>query len=100
MVLVVVFLVLISALLGMTFRDVAAVLRVEAARSRQVLRDEGGLKAATQGVAMLQSGPPPSDPYAVTVGVATSAGLRSYTITIASDPSTSGQWVVHAAPAP
>jgi hypothetical protein len=100
MMIVVLFLVLFMALLGMTFRDVATVLRVEAARSLQILRDEGSLAAAAQGVAMLQNGPPPSDPFTVTVGVTTSAGMQAYQISISSNPSAANQWVVQAVPAP
>jgi hypothetical protein len=100
MTLVLVFLLLLLAVVGTTFRQAGAVLRLEAVRSAQVLRDEGSLRAVARCVAMLENGPPPTDPYAVTLGVSTSAGPRSYVVTIASDPSGANLWTVNAVPAP
>lgn len=101
MMLVIVFLVLLLSLLGSTLRQAGSVLRVESARSRQILRDEGSLQAAARGVGMLESsGPPISDPYVVTIAVLTSAGPASYQITFASDPSGPNQWTVQVVPAP
>ena len=98
--LVFVFLILLLSVLGTTFRQLASVLRVEAARSRQIVRDEGSVQAAAKALTMLGNGPPPTDPYVVAVGVTTSAGARSYQITIASDPAATGQWTVYVIPAP
>lgn len=100
MMLVLVFLLLMLGMVGTTFRHVGSVLRVEAVRSNQILRDEGSLRAAARGVAMLENGPPPTDPYAVTLGVTTSAGPRSYLVTVRSDGAGANQWVVHVVPAP
>lgn len=98
--LVLVFLLLLLSVMGTTFRQAGSVLRLEAARSNLVVRDQGSLRAAARALAMLENGPPPTDPYAVTLGVSTSAGPRSYRVTIASDPSGAGRWTVQVAPAP
>jgi hypothetical protein len=99
-VLVSVFLLLLLAVLGATFRQTAAVLRVETARSNQVVRDQGSLRAAARALAMLENGPPPSDPYVVVLGVSTSAGPRSYQVTFASVPGLTDGWAVQVVPAP
>jgi hypothetical protein len=100
LVLVSVFLLLLLAMLGATFRQTAAMLRVETARSNQVIRDEGSLRAAARALAMLENGPPPADPYVVVLGVSTSAGPRSYQVTFASTTSATGGWSVQVVPAP
>jgi hypothetical protein len=99
--LVLVFLILLLSLLGLTYRQAATVLRLEAARSKQILRDEGSLQATARAMAMLQNGPPPTDPFVVTLGVVTSAGGRSYQVTITSEPDAgTGRWKVTVVPAP
>lgn len=95
-VVVLVFLMLLLSLLGLTYRQVAAVLRVETARSGQVLADEGTMAAAAQGLEMLENGPPSADPYVFNVTVGTSAGPRTYVVSIASEGP--GLWSVNATP--
>ena len=97
--LVVVFLLLLLTLLGTTFRQIAGVLRLEAARSKQVLRDEGALRAAAAGVALLEVGPPASDPFVTRLGIPTSSGTMLYDVTFASEPTRGvDPWSVTAAP--
>lgn len=99
--LVVLFLMLLLTLLGTTFRQAASVLRMEAAQSRQILRDEGPLRAAAAGVRLLQNGPPASDPFMTRLSVATSAGTRLYDVTLASEPERgANHWSVSVTPAP
>ncbi|MFI5460973.1 MAG: hypothetical protein ACHRXM_36655 [Isosphaerales bacterium] len=94
--LVLVFLVLLLSVLGLAYRQIATVLRVEAYRSRQVVNDQGSLMAAAQGLALLENGLPPSAPYCVVVSVGTSLGPRSYTVVIASEGG--NFWSVSAVP--
>ena len=99
--LVLVFLILLLSVIGLTYRQAASVLRLEAARSKQILRDEGSLQAAARAVAMLENGPPPTDPFVTTLAVSTSAGGRSYQVTFASEPTAgAGHWVIQVVPAP
>jgi hypothetical protein len=100
MLLVVVFLLLMLSLVGTTFRQMGSMLRMEAARSNVIVRDQGSLQAAAKALTMLENGPPPSDPYVITLGVMTSAGARSYQVTFASDPSGHNLWIVLVVPAP
>jgi hypothetical protein len=94
--LVLVFLVLLLSMLGMTGRQLASALRVEVARSRQVVRDEGSLRAVAGALAALEAGPLPSQATVSVVPVATSAGQRWYAVTVT--PMGGGQFSVIAAP--
>lgn len=94
--LVLVFLMLLVSLLGLTYQQIAAVLRVESYRSRQTLSDQGCLGAAAQALAQLESGPPPTDPYVFAATVETSLGTRYYTVTIASEGT--NLWAVQVSP--
>jgi hypothetical protein len=94
--LVLVFLVLLLSLLGMTGRQVASALRIEMARSRQVVRDEGSLRAVAGALEALEAGPLPSQATASVVPVATSAGQRWYALTVT--PLGGGQFSVAVVP--
>lgn len=85
MMLVLVFIVLFLGLLGVALRQTAAALRIETVRTMQIQRDEGSLHALAKGLALLETGIPPTDPYVCGVDIATSSGLRSYTITFESE---------------
>jgi hypothetical protein len=95
--LVLVFVVLFLAVLGVAYRQTASVLRVETVRARQAQRDQGGVVAVARGLALLETGLPPSDPYVCAVTVSTSAGPSTYTVTFASEGP--GAWSVRATPA-
>jgi hypothetical protein len=90
------FMVLLLSILGLTYRQIAAVLRVEAARSNQVICDQGSMQAVAQAMSLLENGPPSSDPYSYQVAIMTSAGQRNYTVMIAS--AGTGLWSVTASP--
>jgi hypothetical protein len=96
MMLVVVFLVLILSLSSVAFRNLGTALRIESARAVTQVRDEGSLQAAARGLAVLQTGLPPTDPYVAGVTIETSTGTRNFSVTFASEDETI--WSVQAAP--
>ena len=53
MMLVLVFIVLFLALLGVAYRQTAAALRIESVRSLQIQRDEGSIHALARALALL-----------------------------------------------
>lgn len=96
MMLVLVFIVVFLAVLGVAYRQTAAALRLESVRSQQVRRDEGSVHALARGVTLLETGLPPANPYLCAVTLNTSSGPRTYTVTFTSEGGTN--WAVHAAP--
>ena len=82
MVLVLVFLALVMAAFSMSQRHIAAALRIETVRTLPSQRDEGGLQALAHGLALLETGSPPSDPYVCAVTMNTSTGPRTFTVTL------------------
>ena len=98
MMLVLVFIVLFLALLGVAYRQTAAALRIESVRSLQIQRDEGSIHALARALALLETGNPPSDPYVCGVTITTSTGPHSFTVTFTSEGS--NHWSVHSAPTP
>ena len=96
MLLVLVFIALMLSMYSVAYRHVAATLRIETARTLQRQRDEGSLHALARGVALLETGLPPSDPYLGAVTLNTSMGERSFTVTYTSDGGNG--WTVHVAP--
>lgn len=94
--LVLVFNVLFLAMLGVAYRGVASAFRAESARVLQVRRDEGATAALARGLALLETGLPPSSPYDCRVTLDTAAGPRSFTVTFSQVDETT--WTVHAAP--
>lgn len=98
MVTVMIFLAVSLVLVSISQRRLAAVLRVERARTHVELRDEGSVHALAQALELLETGPPPSDPYECATDIDTSLGTRSYKVTYNSDGT--NQWTVLAAPTP
>jgi hypothetical protein len=96
--LVMVFVVLFLMVLGVAYRQIASVLRVETVRVQQSQRDQGSTAAVASGLTLLETGLPPSDPYACAVTVNTAIGPCSYLVTFTSNGS--GSWTVQAAPLP
>ncbi len=92
MMLVLVFIVLFMAMLGVACRQTASALRIETVRTTQIERDQGSMHAVARGLALLETGLPPSDPYSCAVEISTSLGLRSFTVTFASEGA--GNWSV------
>ena len=95
---VVVFVVVFLMMLGIAYRQIASVLRVETVRVQQSQRDQGSVVAVACGLTLLETGLPPSDPYTCLVSVNTVVGLRSSLVTFTSTGS--GTWSVRAAPPP
>jgi predicted small integral membrane protein len=96
MLLVVGFLVLFLSLLSLAYSQMAAAVRAQTARALQIRRDEGCVCALARGLALLETGSPPSDPYVCSVVINTSAGPRSFTVTFASEGVNS--WSVSSVP--
>lgn len=96
MMLVLVFIVLFLTMLGVACRRTAAALRIESVRALQTQRDEGSLHALARGLALLETGLPPSDPYVCGVAITTSTGTSSFTVTFASEGD--GNWSVNSTP--
>lgn len=96
MLLMLVFIGLMLCFYGVAYRQVGAALRVETARTSQRQRDEGSIQALARGLALLETGLPPSAPYVCAVTLDTSTGARSFTVTFATEGP--GAWSVHAAP--
>jgi len=96
MVMALVFIALLLSIYSVAYRQVAAALRIETARTLQRQRDEGSLQALARGLTLLETGLPPEDPYVCAVTIGTSTGERSFTVTFTSEAE--GRWCVHAAP--
>ena len=96
MVLVLVFIALLLTFYSVAYRHVAAALRVETARSLLGERDAGAVHALARGLALLETGLPPSDPYVCEATIGTPPDEVSFTVTFTSPGE--GLWSVHAAP--
>jgi hypothetical protein len=96
MLMALVFIALLLSIYSVAYRQVAAALRIETARTLQRQRDEDSLQALARGLALLETGLPPEDPYVCAVTIGTSTGEHSFTVTFASEAE--GHWSVHAAP--
>jgi hypothetical protein len=96
--LVLVFVVLFLAMLGVAWRQMASVLRIEAVRTNQIRRDQGCLLAAIQGIHYLEEhmvAPPESGSSQVFA-----IGGRSFTVTFENDAADTDTWNVKAVPTP
>jgi len=96
MLLVLVFITLVLSVYGVSYRYMAAALRVEAARTLQGQRDEGSMHALALGLALLETGLPPSESYACGVTISTSEGPLPFTAIFTLE--TEGIWSVEARP--
>jgi hypothetical protein len=83
--LVLVFLALLLTLWGISYRQIASALRIQSVRSQYALRDQGNLQALAQGLTLLQSGVPPTDPYVCATTIQMPAGTQSFTLTFSSN---------------
>lgn len=86
---------LLLSIYSVAYRQIGAALRIETARTLQRQRDEGSVQALARGLALLETGLPPQNPYACAVTIDTSTGGRSFTVTFSS--ATGNSWSVHAA---
>jgi hypothetical protein len=97
LVVVLVFVTLFLAMLGVAWRQVGSALRLESAQVAQSRRDEGSLQALARAMHLLETGLPPDDSYVCNATVGTSAGLQNYTVTFTREAD--AQWSVRAEPA-
>ncbi len=79
--LVMIFVVLFLAVLGVAWRRMASALRIASVRTVQTQRDQGSTVAMALAMHLLETGVPPGSPYACGVTIPTSTGLRCYTVT-------------------
>jgi hypothetical protein len=93
---VLIFIALLLCFYSVSYRHVAASLRVETARAVRRQRDAGSLQAAARGVTLLETGEPPADPYECAVLVGPAGEERSYTVTFRSEGA--DLWSVRATP--
>jgi hypothetical protein len=96
--LVLMFIVLLLAFLMVAYRSVASAVRIESVRSAEVSRDEGTVAALAKGLALLETGLPPSAPYAAAVTIDTPTGPRQFAVTFTCEGGTA--WSVRAADLP
>ncbi len=96
MVIVVMFIVLFTALLGVVFRELAGALRVETLHTLEVQRDTGSVVALAQALALLQTGVPPASPYVCYTTVGTPPSSQNFIVTLSSEDGTT--WTVQVSP--
>jgi hypothetical protein len=96
MLLVLVFLILMFTLLALAYGQLASAVRTEAVRAQRTQRDQGSLCAVARGLALLETGLPPTDPYICGVTITTSTGNWPFTVTFASEGTNA--WSVHSTP--
>lgn len=80
MLMVIVFLLVLLSLLGMAYRQMAATLRLEEARTRQLDVERGGLDLARTGLGMLEG--EMTEDYVDERTYQTSAGPKTYRLTL------------------
>lgn len=66
---------------SVSHQHIVAVLRTESSRVQQQERDAGSVVAAARGIELLETGFPPTSPYACTTSVTTPSGSRDFTVT-------------------
>jgi hypothetical protein len=81
MTLVLIFVLLFVAILGVGWRRLGSAVRVQSVRVGQVQRDQGSIQALGLGLGLLETGLPPTNPYVCSVSVTTSQGVSSCTVT-------------------
>ena len=96
MLLVLVFIALSFSFFAIAHHQMDAALRLETVKVHQDSRDEGSVQAVARGLTLLETGLPPTNPYACSVTIGTPPNERQYTVTFSS---TGGKiWSVDAAP--
>ena len=97
MILVVLFLVLFLAILGVASCEVAALLRTVSLQTVHSDRDQGSLQAAALAVALLETGLPPTSPYVCVATIDTPTGPQAMRVTWTLEAGTT--WSINTAPA-
>ena len=96
MTLVLLFVLLFVTILGVGWRRLGSSVRVQTIRVGQIQRDQGSVQALGLGLGLLETGSPPSNPYACYVNVTTSQGVSSFTVTFTLEGSNA--WAVRSSP--
>ncbi len=96
MMLVLVFIVLFLSIYSVAYRHATTALRIETAGTLQRERDRGSIVALARGLALLETGLPPLNPYVCGVTIDTPTGARSFTVTYTS--AGVGSWSVRSPP--
>lgn len=98
LVLTLVFITLLFSMFALAHRQTNSAIRLETGRARQSDRDQGSVHALAKALGLLETGPPPSDPYLCAVIIETPDGPRSFSVTFTSEGI--NDWSVHSAPTP
>jgi hypothetical protein len=93
---VLVFFALLMTMATVSQRQIASAVRLERARDHVRNRDEGSTRAVALGLDLLETGLPPTSPYACGVTLDTSLGTRSFTVTFTDQAG--GTWTVEGRP--
>jgi hypothetical protein len=95
--LVMIFVILFLATLGVAWRQVKSVLRIETVRATQMRRDQGCLPAVVRAIHFLETTMPGSSPYVWN----TTVDGRAFTVTLTQqDPTDLTIWTIEAVPSP
>lgn len=94
--LVLVFVVLFSMLLGVAYRELAALLRAESVAAQQSQRSAGSTVALARALTLLETRRPPESPYVCGVTIDTPEGPKAYTVTFTATDAT--HWRVNVSP--
>jgi len=96
MLLVLAFLVMFFSALSLAYSQLAALIRAETARAKELQRDQGCVPALARALALLETGYPTASPYVCGVTIDTAAGPKPFTVTFTSQGG--GNWSVRSAP--
>jgi len=96
LIMVLVFMVLFAAIVGVAFRRLGSAIRTESAHAIQLRRDAGSLQALAKGLSLLETGLPSENPYVCGTTIDTPDGPRTFTVTFTQEEGTS--FSVRAAP--
>lgn len=78
---VMIFLGVMLAFIGISQRRISSALRLERARLQAEFRDESAMQALADGIRLLETGFPPTNPYVCRATVSTSRGPQSFDLT-------------------
>lgn len=93
---VLIFVVLLLSLSSVVYRQIGADMRIESARSAQIVRDQGSLTMMARAMALLTTGTPPSQHYECVLTIETSTGPRGYTASFSTSDGTN--WSISTRP--
>lgn len=85
MLIVLAFVTLSLSLLAMACSQLSSSILIQTARTQQLQRDEGSIHAVARGLALLETGYPPTNPYVCGVTIDTSTGSHPFIVTFEFD---------------